>query len=334
MDPCTGDAGGGLFTSVGNKWLLRGITSVSILESDRRCNFNTPVVYTNIEHFSDWIGRILNGNVKSKSDVIKFDRRECDRSLARVVGTVINGRISEPNKRPWLVALHTTIKEKLFGGGSLISERFVLTAAHVLQNKFEEMPKNPDDVVVYLGRWNLTDKTDENVLDSPEKFFIHPDWKPFDQIWDADIALIKLYNDVRFSDKIRPVCLWTPKHAAIRKRYRGLTENQSFYQHSDVPREVRVYIRPISDCYEDDYLGNVISNRSICVGGEGKGPCSGDSGGGLFSSMGDRLLLRGIISLSTSDYILGCDINRPAVYTNVANFTNWIEEILNGDIKI
>jgi secreted trypsin-like serine protease len=146
----------------------------------------------------------------SSSDVIKFDRSECE-NLNRAAGTVINGRISDRHKWPWLVALYTTSDQKFIGGGSLISERFLLTAAHVLQNKNEEKSKEPKDVIVYLGRWNLTDPTEESETATPDDFFIHLDWKPFDTRWDADIAVIKLTNDVTLSEKVRPVCMWTPK---------------------------------------------------------------------------------------------------------------------------
>lgn len=151
--------------------------------------------------------------ISSSGDIIKFDRSHCE-NLTRAAGTVINGRIFERHKWPWLVALYTSSDQKFFGGGSLISERFVLTAAHCLQDKKEEKPLEPRDVIVYLGRWNLTDCTEESVAAMPEDFFIHPDWNISDTRWDADIAIIKLSDDVKLNKNVRPVCMWTPKHVA------------------------------------------------------------------------------------------------------------------------
>jgi secreted trypsin-like serine protease len=162
---------------------------------------------------------VVVSTTASSSNFIKFNRKECG-NLTGTAGTVIGGTISDRHKWPWLVALYTTSDQKFFGGGSLISERFVLTAAHCLQNKRQEKPIKLRDVIVYLGRWNLTDMTEANVTASTEDFFIHPDWKPFDTRWDADIAVIKLTDDIRYSRNIRPVCLWTAKHEA-RKRGDG-----------------------------------------------------------------------------------------------------------------
>ena len=41
------------------------------------------------------------------------------------------------------------------------------------------------------------------------KFFVHPDWKPFDVSYDADIAIIAMDSPVEYSKYIRPICVWT-----------------------------------------------------------------------------------------------------------------------------
>jgi secreted trypsin-like serine protease len=154
---------------------------------------------------------IVIGATKVRSnEVIKFDRSECE-NLSRAVGTIINGKISDRRKWPWMAALYTKSDQKLFCGGTLISQRVLLTAAHCLQDKKQKIPLEPKGVIVYLGRWNLTDPTEASVKATPEAFFIHPDWNPFDTRWDADIAVIKLENDVKLSENIRPVCMWTAK---------------------------------------------------------------------------------------------------------------------------
>lgn len=54
-------------------------------------------------------------------------------------------------------------------------------------------------------------------------------------------------------------------HAAV---FRGMTENQTYGQHSDVPREVWVNVKPMSTCFHDYYLSGIISARCLCVGGD------------------------------------------------------------------
>jgi secreted trypsin-like serine protease len=155
-------------------------------------------------------------------DNFKFSRRKC-KDHPSSSELVVGGEISPRDKWPWLVALSLTHTKMFTGGGSLLSERFVITAAHVLQNKHEKQPKKPKDLIGYLGKWNLSDPTEENVATvTLQEFFIHRDWNAFDQSFDADIALIKLVDDVKFTSKIQPVCLWTSEMKISAKNDGGI----------------------------------------------------------------------------------------------------------------
>ena len=41
-----------------------------------------------------------------------------------------------------------------------------------------------------------------------EKFIISPKWNSFDARYDADIAIIVMDSDVKYSKYIIPICLW------------------------------------------------------------------------------------------------------------------------------
>lgn len=104
--------------------------------------------------------------------------------------------------------------------------------------------------------------------------------------------------------------------------------------HSDVPRQARLKIHPIADCYETDGVRDIISRRGICVGGDGVGPCFGDSGGGLFTALNNKWILRGVTSSSLTDSFMTCDVYKQSVFTSVQEFSGWIEKILDGGDKM
>lgn len=89
-------------------------------------------------------------------------------------------------------------------------------------------------------------------------------------------------------------------------------------------------VHPISKCYETFGIRDAISSRGLCVGGEGTGPCFGDSGGGFFSYRPSRWFLRGIASSSVINGFGDCDVDTQAVFTDVKQFLKWINKIING----
>lgn len=138
-----------------------------------------------------------------------YDRSEClDTTTASVL--IVKGEPSPRYKWPWLVSLVLRETKNHFCGGTLISDRYVLTAAHCLKTKMESSPVRRDEFDVYLGKWNVSDHNEVDAKKAEvEEFFIHEDWLR-GKTWDADIALIKVAYAVVFSSKIRPVCVWTP----------------------------------------------------------------------------------------------------------------------------
>lgn len=68
-----------------------------------------------------------------------------------------------------------------------------------------------------------------------------------------------------------------------------------------------------------------IRDTNICAGGvEGKGPCSGDSGGPLMYKKDNRYIAVGIVSFTTLSPCAFKDV--PAVFTNIYKYDRWIRK--------
>lgn len=136
-----------------------------------------------------------------------FGAENCG-SSAKAAGLIIGGKFSENNQWPWLAALITRSDETFFCGGTLISKRHVLTAAHCIQPKRQPRPIKFDEFVVYFGKHNLSEKFEDGSTHShPLKVLIHNDWNYRSDKYDADIAIIFFEYDVGFTQKIAPICL-------------------------------------------------------------------------------------------------------------------------------
>lgn len=89
-------------------------------------------------------------------------------------------------------------------GGSLVSERFVLTAAHC------ETSERAKPSIVRLGEHDLSshDRGSPEIDVAIERFIRHEQYNKESR--ENDIGLIKLIRDVEFSEWIRPACIAQP----------------------------------------------------------------------------------------------------------------------------
>lgn len=93
-------------------------------------------------------------------------------------------------------------------------------------------------------------------------------------------------------------------------------------------------VKSIFTCFTADEIRDIMSERALCVGGDGAGACSGDSGGGFFTFHESNWFLRGIISSGVVDGARRCNVSAQTVITNVEKFDGWIERIVNGGIQL
>ncbi|XP_048037345.1 duodenase-1-like isoform X2 [Megalobrama amblycephala] len=104
---------------------------------------------------------------------------------------IVNGSEARPHSRPYMVSLQT------YGhhicGGFLISDQFVLTAAHCWNGY--------DILMVVVGAHDLRDSKSSDHI-RVKSYIPHPNYKSNPYRIDADIMLLKLEKKVNLNNKV------------------------------------------------------------------------------------------------------------------------------------
>ncbi len=186
--------------------------------------------------------------------------------------------------------------------------------------------KSAHSLRVSLGDHNVKKKdAGEKILDVC-KVVTHPYYSNH-HVKD-DIAMIRLCHPVDFSPVIQPVALAEPgmhvaSYANVNVAGWGVTSEGGAV--SPILMYVGVQNIPVSKC-RSAYPW--VTSSQICAGLDagGKDSCQGDSGGPLWwdDETHQRRMLIGIVSHGR-----GCARpGYPGVYTNVAEYFNWILETM------
>ncbi|XP_016952932.1 spaetzle-processing enzyme [Drosophila biarmipes] len=216
---------------------------------------------------------------------------------------------------PWMVLL---LGDSI-AGGSLINSHFVMTAAHALSASFKKVRLGEYD------RESSKDCTSTGCL--PRSYdidiadeFIHPAYQY--ENYRNDIALLRMAEEVTFSDYIRPICLLVNEQVGKPIplfKVTGWGKTNS-YPTSRILKTAIIDVLDITNC--TDLFETQNDGIQICAGSLNSDTCSGDSGGPLSATLPynntNRVFQFGIISYGTPT----CDA--PSLYTNVTHFMDWI----------
>uniref|UniRef100_A0A182JMP1 Peptidase S1 domain-containing protein n=1 Tax=Anopheles atroparvus TaxID=41427 RepID=A0A182JMP1_ANOAO len=226
-------------------------------------------------------------------------------------------------------------------GGSLVSNRFVITAAHCVVNANNGYTLARDIFRVQLGYHELNRAVHGCSQELAVKtVYVHPEFRSGTHR--HDLALLELERPVRFNDRVLPVCLDTAEEDSTAGFYRnvGKVPGWGYTELDDVSRWLRMTEVPIVNytrCLANnpDAFYQTIHDGMFCGGyANGTNVCNGDSGGGLVTYRNGRWELQGIVSFTAlRDDALNavCDTKQYAGFVKVRYYKAWIGSILTGD---
>ncbi|XP_033208181.1 serine protease snake-like [Belonocnema kinseyi] len=216
-------------------------------------------------------------------------------------------------------------------GGSVISENFILTAAHCL-----ESPDNGPASKVRAGTINIksvdTGMQERDVIERIN----HPDYKLPSRY--NDIALLKLNKPLELNANVRPACLeiapQPPGKSAIATGF-GKTSYENAEGSDDLMKVQLDYVSQenCTNSFKSD-IGSKqmpvgITLTMLCAGimEGGKDTCQGDSGGPLQRVLSEPYCMYSIVGITSFGKFCAFK-NSPAVYSRVSSYLDWIEGIV------
>lgn len=249
--------------------------------------------------------------------------QECGRPSI-VENRIVGGKDASDGAWPWQVDVQTASAGHICGG-SIITQSWILSAAHCFPN-----PSDVGSYIIYAGRYQLNGLNQHQSVHRVSRVVIPSGYtEPHNG---KDLALVKLSSPVSWSDYIRPVCL--PASGALFPGGMLCYVTGWGNTRDDVPlagvgtlQEVQVPIISQSSCqemYRTDPTEQVdILYDMICAGYQqgGKDSCQGDSGGPLVCQMVNGTWVQaGVVSFG-----LGCaHVNKPGVYARLTSYSNFI----------
>lgn len=240
---------------------------------------------------------------------------------------IVGGTAVPDGKYPFQAALliefnGTDDFQRQYCGGSLISPREVLTAAHCVDFFGPEPWQVPlTELRVTVGR-TVLDST-QGQRRSVREVAVHPRWQASTFAYDA--AIVTLSEPVR---GIRPIRLATPADAGRTGAGRLVTATgwgdvkaQPSGGDPSYPRRLRevtmAMVSPRTCATALTFDGQQFLDQAtmLCAGGTGRDSCQGDSGGPLFT----RSATGRYVQLGITSWGVGCAAGFPGVYTRLGN---------------
>ena len=236
-------------------------------------------------------------------------------------GRIVGGHDTSITAQPWQVALVAASinsnADAQFCGGSLVADRWVITAAHCVDGGTK-----PADVAVLSATDSLVQG---GVRTAVSSIVVHEGWSSATH--DNDVALLQLASPVAGS----AIAGWTGTDpaAGTEVTVTGWGATAWHVQGTTKLQAVNVPVVARDNCNRKLSYDGKITEGMLCAGKQNLDSCQGDSGGPLTAKDQTTRRLVGIVSWGE-----GCGmVNKPGVYTRVSRFAAWVNARTQGAVN-
>ena len=238
---------------------------------------------------------------------------------------VIGGYRARKGEFPYQAILRERNNGKQYCGGTIISDKWILTAGHCVvdENNIPDLLYSPEEIEVVVGS-NCVKSV--KMVYKVEKLIPYKGFRKQNKTVINDIALIKVNGSLIRRGYTNKALLPSRNQSFVGRKGTasgfGFTRPKDDFSQSPILRAVNLNIMPPEDCVKD-HGNKFIPSSMLCVGDKrgGKDTCEGDSGGPLVVSTSAGPVLAGIVSWG--DIWCGRP-DKPGVFTNVAAFVDFI----------
>ncbi|XP_061168955.1 chymotrypsinogen A-like [Saccostrea echinata] len=232
---------------------------------------------------------------------------------------VVGGDPALDGEWPWQVSFQNDRGH--FCGGTLVSDQWVVTAAHCLYGQ------SISGVYLLLGEHHQEYTSNNERNTTIQKVLIHPNYSPEHGL-PNDIALVQLSQPVNLAGHyVRTACL-PQKDDVFTDTDHCYISGWGYTQGTGdnvVLRHLRIPITSTLTC--NSSWDGVITDKQLCIGSGDTGACRGDSGGPLVCKRHDSFVLVGATSWGSSTC---SELGKPNVFTKITAYLPWLQNELSA----
>lgn len=230
---------------------------------------------------------------------------------------VVDGQEVGRRSHPWLARLN--FNGRFSCGASLITRRWVLTAAHCVDRG------SAGNYTIVLGDHSISNNSESSqVTMDVRRLVIHPSWNG--SLNSPDIALVELSNQVTLSGRIRLATL-PPANSSLNsgsinvigwgRTVSGPRDLQTGFP--DVVNRGTLRLAAPSRCSGGPDIICALPSNATSV-------CFGDSGGPAYRGGRRRMIQYGVNS-----YVVGGNTpcSSGSAFTRVSSYRSWIDQTIN-----